>query len=95
MATDAARREEAAARRAEEMAEEAARKADEIAAKMAEQTAKMQEENAKLIAALAGGVPAGPALAAIAPGPNAAAVRQEKVAKLSLALLKSVKVKNF
>ena len=58
MATDAAKREEAAARKAEALAEEAARRADEMTAKMAEQTARLQEENAKLIAALAGGGPA-------------------------------------
>ena len=64
--------------------------------KAEECVAEMQAENAKLIAALSGagnqqpqGQPGG-----IVPV-NPAAVRQEKLAKLSLALRKSTKVKDF
>ena len=77
------------------MATDAARR-DEEAAKRAEnmaiQAAKMQEENAKLIAALANQPQV---VQQVGQAPNAAAVRNEKLAKLSLALRKSGKVKDF
>ena len=77
------------------MATEGARR-DEEAAKRAEnmaiQAAKMQEENAKLIAALANQPQV---VQQVGQAPNAAAVRNEKLAKLSLALRKSGKVKDF
>ena len=67
---------------------EAAKRADD----MAIQAAKMQEENAKLIAALANQPQV---VQQVGQAPNAAAVRNEKLAKLSLALRKSGKVKDF
>ena len=82
MAVEEAKRSEAAATRADNMAAQAA---------------KMQEDNAKLIAALAN-VPQVVQQQVVQQGgqqANVAAVRGEKLAKLSLALRKSGKVKDF
>ena len=82
MAIDEAKRSEAAEARAENMAVQAA---------------KMQEDNAKLIAALANQPQVVQPQVAQQGGQqaNVAAVRSEKLAKLSLALRKSGKVKDF
>ena len=92
MQAEAAARDRKAEERAAEMKAENAK----MQAEMQAESAKMQRENAKLITALSGagnlqppGQPGG-----IVPV-NPAAVRQEKLAKLSLALRKSTKVKDF
>ena len=61
---------------------------------MAQENAKMVQENAKLIVALAANNP-GPQQPNQPPHQDAAALRRDKLAKLSIALRKSGKIKDF